>query len=317
MKFAAWIAACTLALGCAVAAGAEGPSARPNYQIGPGDIIEYSVLGVENFSATSRVSNSGRIHAPHLGIIEVAGATPKELEQQLETEMKDRGLVNDPHVRVSVVEIRARPVYILGEVMNPGQFVITDRMFVSDLISLSQGFNEVASPVGYLYRRKEVAAVESDPATVAAQGTTVSSTIDEAIPIDFEKMYADSELNMELRGGDVLYVPERTIQYFYVIGDVYGPGRLELPEGGPVFASRALGMANGPLKTAKLKDSMVVTRLADGSLSYETVDLKKILKGEAEDFVIQPGQIVFVPGSITKSLGQGLLNALPGMAVLR
>lgn len=318
MKRFIFIAASMLWLGqgTATAEEAQAPPVRPDYQIGPGDLISYSVLGLEDFSAVTRVSNSGRIHAPHLGIVKVAGSSPGELAQQLESELLSRGLVRSPHVQVSVEEVRARPVYILGEVMNPGQFVITDRMFVADLISLAFGFNEVASPVGYLYRRKDVSALPSEPTGGVEGGETAESILDEAIPIVFDELYSDGDVNIELQGGDVLYVPERTRQYFYVIGDVFGAGRIEMPEEGTVYATRALGMANGPMKTAKLKDSVIVSRLEDGSMSYDTVDLKKILKGEAEDFVVRPGQIIFVPGSVTKTLGQGLLNAVPGMVLL-
>jgi hypothetical protein len=70
------------------------------------------------------------------------------------------------------------------------------------------------------------------------------------------------------------------------------------------------------MKTAKLKKALVVSRLDDGSISYKNVDLQKVVAGEVKDFVIKPGEIIFVPGSTTKTLGQGLLNVIPGIVLL-
>ena len=56
---------------------------RADYRLGPGDLIEIAVFGVDTFRHTLRVNGSGVIKVPMLDPITVAGMTTTELEQQL------------------------------------------------------------------------------------------------------------------------------------------------------------------------------------------------------------------------------------------
>jgi polysaccharide export outer membrane protein len=129
--------------------------------------------------------------------------------------------------------------------------------------------------------------------------------------IRLDTLFSDPSANIRLQGGDMFYVPIKEIQYFYVIGDVLQPGRREIQAGDSVLSVRALAMAGGPLKTAKLSEAVLVTRRPDGSVIHDEINLKNILVGKKQDFAMQPGQILFVPGSMSKSLGYGILNAAP------
>ena len=300
-----------LSLFCLVsqATHAESTLDARDYQVGPGDLLTVSVLGVDSFNSVSRVSNSGRIHLPHLGVLSVSGRTRRDIEELVENRLRQSALLKEPEVSISIEEFRAHPVYVLGEVMTPGQFVITEEMYLADLIALANGFNEVASPTGYLYRRsiKSPAGAEAE----SELGETVGTVVDEAIPIVFEDLYSDPDLNLRLQGGDVLYVPERVRKYVYVVGDVGAPGRFEIPPDEDLSVLRALGMASGPLRTAKLSKALLVSRFGDGSLNQRPMDLSRILKNEGTDVTVADGDILFIPGSGAKTFGYGLLNAIP------
>ncbi len=283
--------------------------------LGPGDVIKLVVDGVDELSTTCRVSNSGKIHVPRLGVIRVDDLTLAELGHKVEERYREREILREPVVVVEILQARARPVYILGEVLMPGQFVINDRMTVLDLLTLSMGLNEVASDVGYLYRRR---ADQSASAQAAAEpgAEMVESTVDEAIPVFFDRLYENDGLgNVELVPGDVLYVPVRRPKFFYVVGDVNAPGQIELPQDEEVSATRAIGMASGPLKTAKLRKAILAWKSEDGSFEHRMVDLRAILEGKQEDFLLEEGHILFVPGSTSKTLALGMLNAIPGFAL--
>lgn len=276
---------------------------RTDYQLGPGDLLSVAVSGLKEFDARPRVSNSGKIHLPYLGIIRAAGLSVTDLEREIASAVRERGLVTNPWVTVRVDQYRAQPVYILGEVMLPGQFVIKNEMYLADLISLGGGFNEVATPVGYLYRRKETQEV----------GDGESST-DEAIPIDFKALNEgrSPELNIKLRGGDVLYVPQRRKEYFFVVGDVLAPGPFEIQADAPqVLISQAFAKAGGPLRTAKISKAVLVRFDQNGTRHEQTVDFSAILRGRQPDVAVQANDIIFVPGSTTKTLGFGLLRIVP------
>src|ERR1700730_196029 len=66
-------------------------------RLGPGDLIEISVFGVESFHHTVRISASGMIKLPLLDPITAAGLTPAELEQRL-TSLLDGDMIKNPQV---------------------------------------------------------------------------------------------------------------------------------------------------------------------------------------------------------------------------
>ena len=146
--------------------------------------------------------------------------------------------MNEAWVNVRVDQYRAQPVYVLGEVMSPGQFVIKDEMYLTDLITLSGGFNEKATPTGFLYRRRE-------PVAGAPAGDVPT---DDAIAIDFAALNEGTrpELNVKLRGGDVLYVPERRRSSSSWSATSASPGTSNWPRASRAFQSarRSPGLAD-------------------------------------------------------------------------
>ena len=293
-------------------AGENGETDRTDklqdYRVGPGDVLSISVFGQNEFDQKIRISNSGKIHVRHLGILKVNNMTISQLQETIIQNLIQLDLIKKPWVQVRVIEYRAHPVYILGEVMQPGQFLMKEEMYLTDLISLAAGFNDVASPIGYLYRYKINESSTSSEENVTAE---------EAIPIDFEQMYNGTkpELNMKLRGGDVLYVPQRQPSYFFVVGDVQNPTAFEIPFGQKILASQAISKAGGPLKTAKLGKGMLLRYDENGVRHDRNINFTAILKGKKPDFQIMPDDIIFIPGSSAKTLGYGILDIVPKTAL--
>jgi polysaccharide export outer membrane protein len=286
-------------------------SAEPGYRLGPGDVLKIDVYGLPELGRTARISNSGKIHFQSLGIFSVVGLTSNELELDIAKRLRDAGQVKNPSVSVEITDHRALPVYILGEIELPGQFIMTDKMTVLDLLVLAAGFNEVASKVGYLYRRKL-----KDPVDGMFQTAPEATQEEEAILLDFPAITSGThpELNLELRGGDILYVPVGPRNRYFVVGDVLKTGSFDLDPERNLLASEAIAKAGGPNKTAKLNQGIVVRYNDDQKREEVAVDFDAILRGKKADFEIRPGDVIFIPGSTVKTLGYGLLNVLPGMA---
>jgi polysaccharide export outer membrane protein len=288
----------------------QGPVAAAtfvDYRVGPADQLEIKVFGLDTLDQQTRVSNSGKIHIPYVGVLAVNDMTTSQIEAEIARRLREAAIINEPWVQVRVTEYRARPVYLLGEVWTPGQFMITGHMTVLDLLTLGNGtsFN---TAMGFLYRRK-IRDTEPGP------GEEPIPT-DEAIPIDFEALAEGRQANLELQGGDVLYVPLRKPEMFYVVGAVQRPGALEIQPRQPLLVSQAIAMAGGLMKTAKTKDGMVLRYDEDGTRREMPIDVTAVLRGKAPDFPVQADDIIFVPGSMTKNIGYSLLNLAP-MAVSR
>jgi polysaccharide export outer membrane protein len=299
--------------------------ASPDYQLGPGDVIAINVLGVQEFDRgpgglSVTVSNSGKIHLPFLGVLAVTDKSCGQLEQEIRTSLKTRGFVKDPQVQVSVVDFRAHTVYILGEIEQPGQYMLRGETYLTDLITwgwASSGGKSAhnTKKIGYFYRRRSPS--QSKPESTKTSSTDhLESPIDQAVAIDLNQLFSGDhpELNFRLKGGDVLYVPQVRPEFFYVVGDIYRSGAVELPEGKQVTASQAIAQAGGPLRTAKMSKGLLIRYDEKGTRIELPTDFDAILKGKKPDFPVSPGDIVFIPGSEAKSLGYGLLNMLPTIA---
>lgn len=305
------------------AVAASGPA--DDYRVGPGDLLVIEVFGVKELDRGVRISNSGKIHLNHLGILYVAGKTVAQLQTEIGTMLRDKGLLKDPFVQIKIAEYRAYPVYILGEVMTPGQFILKKEMTLRDLLVLGQGFNTVASPVGFLYRLKvtppgEAAASPADAKADASQAPEQT----EVLRIDFRELEKNPDANLVLRPGDVLYCPERRKTYYFVVGEVTAPGLYEMPQpqfdastnvaGTPVLRlTQALARAGGPQRTAKLSKALVVRYSPTGERQEFPVDIGAVFEGKQPDMEVRLNDIIFVPGSTFKTLGYGLLGTLPAI----
>lgn len=281
---------------------------QKDYRLGAGDVVAISVLGIKDFDRAVPISNSGRMHVPYLGVLSVAGMTLDQLREEVGRRLRERGLLKNPWVQARVVDYRAHTVYILGEVLMPGQYVLKQDMYMMDLVSLGMGMNSVTSRTVYLYRQKPPAPAGVKPA--------VPENPYDVMAIDLQEVLNGKrpDLNIRLRGGDILYCPERKATYFYAVGDLNRPGAVEMPQNESVLVSRAISLAGGPSRTAKMSKSFVLRYDESGARQQLPVNFKKVLAGKQPDFVINPNDVIFVPGSSVKTLAYGILGIVPGVA---
>jgi polysaccharide biosynthesis/export protein len=288
------------------------------YRLGPGDLLEIKLLGFEPEINTVRISNSGKIHLPHMGVFPVAGLTTHELEVALTQRIIERKLLKEPQALVLIREFRAQPIYILGEVGMPGQYVLHEGVSLMDLITMAGGVNDYSRDYGFLYRRKANAVLppEAPPGEAESEQLAPSDALYTVIKIDLKSLKEGErlDLNVPIQGGDLFYVPEKELGIYYVVGDVLRTGPFQVPDGEPLLVTRALAMAGGPTRTAKMSQGMLVRYDPNGERREMPVDFAAIFKGKRPDFVVQPDDIIFIPGSNFKTIGYGLLGILPQMA---
>ena len=100
------------------------------YKIGGGDVLEIMTWKEPEFSREEvLVRIDGRISFPLLGDIHVAGRTPLEVKKDIETGLKD--YVDNPIVTIHVKNPGSQKIYILGEVVNTGEYpMIKDLIFL-------------------------------------------------------------------------------------------------------------------------------------------------------------------------------------------
>jgi polysaccharide export outer membrane protein len=316
-------------------AAAQMPEYLPDYQLGPGDLLTVEVFGLKEFDQTARVSNSGKVHFSYVGTIPVANMTVSAIEDEIAGRLREQQLVKEPWVRVQVTEYRSQPVFVVGELNAPGQFMITGETYLLDVVTRAGGFTTAAGTEAFLMRRRDASgplievkkAPESwqqapqerpqAPVLAAATGAeTAAPAADsgESIAINIKALREGTrpELNMRLRGGDVFYVPTRQVKRIYIVGEVSWPGAYALPQDyGHITAARAVSFAGGPLRTAKTSKAFIMRRDQNGGVQSMPFDFLAITKGKKTDIALRPNDILFVPRSIGKTIAYAALMLVP------
>jgi polysaccharide export outer membrane protein len=91
----------------------------------------------------ARVRDDGKISVPLLQDVDVAGTTPTELSQRLQVKLKTY-MVN-PVVTITVEEVRALRVSVLGQVARPGQYDLDRGAGVLAALAAAGGLNDYAN----------------------------------------------------------------------------------------------------------------------------------------------------------------------------
>ncbi len=128
------------------------------YHLGPGDRVRVLVYGDKELSDVFSIGDDGLIELPLAGDVQASGRTPSALAAEIATTLSQRGMIKDPSVAVEVSSYR--PIFILGEVIRPGQYPYEPGMTVIAAVSLAGG---------YTYR-----AVKDYESVVRTQGTKTS-----------------------------------------------------------------------------------------------------------------------------------------------
>jgi polysaccharide export outer membrane protein len=166
---------------------ARGTDSLSQYVIGPADVIRINVWKNAELSQTLTVDPDGFVSVPLLGDIHVAGMTTNRLGSTLASRYKS--FVVSPQVTVSVIDIRSRQVYVMGQVGKAGGYPLIAPITVLQLIAQAGGLNTFA-------KRKSIYVLR------AKNGNT------EKLPFNYVSVTrGNSKQNIMLQPGDTVIVP--------------------------------------------------------------------------------------------------------------
>jgi protein involved in polysaccharide export with SLBB domain len=166
-----------------------------DYRLAARDLVQFQVFEEPETLVVQRVSISGAITVPMLGLIQVAGQTLLEVQQAAEKAYIDKGFYVKPQVMVTVQAYAPRSVSVLGQVNHPEQIALpieASRIGIMKAITLAEGFTRLA-------RSDQVLVIR----TVAGH--------EEQHTVNINNYLASrgSEPEFVLRPDDVVFVPER------------------------------------------------------------------------------------------------------------
>lgn len=112
------------------------------YTLASGDRLRIIVFGQDALSNTYSVDGSGHIAMPLIGLVPAAGRTTHALQHEIAARLRN-GFIRDPRVSVEVEAFR--PFFVMGEVVNAGQYPFAEGLTAQKAIAIAGGF----SPRGY------------------------------------------------------------------------------------------------------------------------------------------------------------------------
>jgi polysaccharide biosynthesis/export protein len=111
---------------------------RPDYVIGPDDVISVDVFQIPDLSRTVQVDSEGQILLPLLGTIPAAGRSVGQLSKQIAAAYGDK-YVRDPKVTISVKDSASQKVTVNGAVIQPGIYPISSGTTLMQAIAMAKG----------------------------------------------------------------------------------------------------------------------------------------------------------------------------------
>lgn len=214
---ARWLAllACLMALSLPA-------SAVDNDVLGPGDSIRITVFENPDLTTETRVSSRGQIYFPLLGSVKVGGLTPAAAGSQIAKQLQEGGIIRNPQVNLSLLQIRSRQVSVLGQVTRPGRYQLDEnRTTLTDVLALAGGIGQNGDNIVTVVRNRD----------------GKSEKLDVDVPAMVES--GDMSQNVEIENGDTVFV--RRAPVFYIYGQVQRAGTYRMESGMTVMQAVTLG----------------------------------------------------------------------------
>jgi polysaccharide export outer membrane protein len=265
-----------------------------DYLLGPGDLVEIAVFEAEELKTKARISSRGFVTLPLLGQLKVSGLTARETETHIE-DLYRRKFIKDPHVSVFVEEHFSQKVTLVGQFKSPGTYDYLSKQRLLDVMAMGGGLTDKASRMVQVRRVGVTPPAEGEP---PREGVFY---------VDMEKLIREgvTELNIEINGGDVIFVAEAG--QFFVDGAVRRPGSY------PILQRTTLQeaiVAAGGLAPYAVQDEVVVIRNENGKREMLTVDVSKL---ENWSFAVKEQDVILADSSAMRKLWYGFQFSLFGV----
>ena len=288
---------------------------NPNeYILGPGDELGINILMGENFTLPIKVTPTGDIFIPSVGVVNVSGLTLTSGIKKIKEYILNNAYPN-AKVSVALVNIRNFQIQVIGAVNKPG-FVRTTAVDRLDrIIARAKGFHQLAREFDIKIKRQNGYEEQINHLNFIRNG--------------------DLSENPTFLEGDIITVPfgDVSVESVALRGAVKGTGYDIIEPGEKLmeFLTRRI-----KLDTYSDLQSVIITRKKDNSKSFIRVlpiefaqfklnagDVIDILRERGimvNGFVQKPGAYEFIPGftiyDYISMAGGNTLDGDPNRAII-
>lgn len=267
-------------------------TAEQGYPVGPWDALQITVWNHPDLTKQTIVRKDGTIYMPLISNVSVEGLSVQEVQKLLTEKLSY--YIKNPMVDVEIKEFRSRQVYFLGSVNKPGVYSLIEETNILEALSLAGGPTLDGNLAGtFLIRNNKV------------------------YPLNLFNIvkYGDLTQNVILLDRDIIYVPSSKDMKIFVLGEVRSPGAI--PFQNELSVIDAIAQAGGTLHSGKISRVKIIR----GTLSNPTLinaDVDNIINGDLsyKDYMLVPGDIVYVPKTVIASWNQIIEDITPTLQTL-
>ncbi|SIT81512.1 polysaccharide export outer membrane protein [Yoonia rosea] len=274
--------------------------AKWNYIVGSGDILSVLVFnhpeltmpaGPQRSAAETgfRVQSDGTFFYPFVGQVQAAGLAPEQIRANLMVGLAE--YIADPQLEVRVAAFNSQAINITGAVAAPQRLPLTTvPLTLIDAVNAAGGLVPEADPAGVTLQRN---------------GRTYR--------VDLEGFLERGMVsnNPMLGSGDVVFVPARTPQEVFVLGEVGRPSGIDLA-GEALSLTQALARQGGLDELRADARGIFVFRSGSDNMTVFQLSVESptgFLLGTR--FNLEPGDVVYVTRSPRQRWNDTILGLLP------
>jgi polysaccharide biosynthesis/export protein len=267
--------------------------ADPVLRLGAGDVLTLQVWGRPELSGRHTIGPDGVISVPMAGPTRVAALTREEAAQRVQQGL-GRWYV-DPSVLFSIEQYTSNRITVLGRVQNPGLLA----------------FDHPPTLLETLAKAGSLPVIDK-------QATLTRCAIfrgrDKVIWVDLKSLLngGQTHLNLRMKPGDLVYIPDSADTMVYVLGAVHRPGAYRLTPDMSVMD--ALATAGGPNDDAQPREIGVYRPARQ---AVERIALQDLMDAKRRvNFALEEGDVIFVPKSGIAEFGYVSRQLAAGLSLL-
>ena len=178
-------------------------------RLAAGDSLTVQVWGQDDLNQEITLDSTGSLYFPFVGKISASGMTIPQLQEVLINKLSIYYV--DPVVTVNPEKLSGQKYYVLGEVGNPGEYVISSKKLVLNAVAAAGGATVDAGKILILLRKLQ------------------HKVIVMGIPLEYQDIEGNNlpSLTTRVRVGDILYLPPSGIadkqRFMNRISDIVAP----------------------------------------------------------------------------------------------
>lgn len=162
--------------------------ANEAYTLNAGDRLLISVWNEEALQREVVILPDGTVSFPLAGQLNAQGKSVFDLENEIKSKLSE--YISDPVVNVTVNAVSGNTIHILGKVLRPGSFSMSQPLDAMQALSLAGGLNTFAEENNIIILRR-------------------NGEKQQIIPVHYARIKKGQSLesNVMLKSGDVIIIP--------------------------------------------------------------------------------------------------------------